>query len=171
MRVWALFLIVVGLIAPSVSSAGWCPLSNRACGIEDMPSAVVEGIIAVESGGNPWALRVGIGKGYSFYPKSRAEAWRFLTVSLAFSDNVDIGLMQINWRTWRKETLALGLTPYDLLNPRTNLKVGCMILAKAMATRGTFEVRLGRYHSWEGERGRWYAGKVLAAAREMEAVK
>ncbi len=79
--------------------------------------------------------------------------------------------MQINWRTWRKETLDLGLTAYDLLNPKTNLKVGCTILAKSMATRGTFEARLGRYHSWEGERGRWYAGKVLAAARELEAAK
>ena len=159
------------LLATTLSWAGWCPLSRSVCGVEGLPSSVVEGIILVESGGSPWALRVNVGNGLSFYPGTRGEAWRFLAVSLALTGNVDIGLMQVNWQTWRKEILALGLTPYDLLDPKTNLKVGCMILAEAMATRGTFEVRLGRYHSWERERGRWYAKRVLAAAREMEEAK
>ena len=170
MRVTILLLAVLLLSAPP-SHAGWCPLSRSACGIPGLPSSVVEGIIQVESGGNPWALRVGIGKGYSFYPRSRAEAWRFLAVSLALTDNVDIGLMQVNWRTWRKMVRALGLDAYDLLDAQTNMKMGCRILTKVLSGRGTFVARLGRYHSWEGERGRWYAGKVLAAAREMEAAK
>ena len=102
MRVRVLFLTVLLLMAPVLSSAGWCLLSTRACGIEGLPSSVVEGIIQVESGGNPWALHVGIGKGYAFYPRSAAEARRFLAVSLALTDNVDVGLMQINWRTWRE---------------------------------------------------------------------
>ena len=41
------------------------------------------------------------------------------------------------------------------------------ILAEALSTRGTFEARLGRYHSRHRERGRWYAKRVLAAAREV----
>ena len=168
MRVRALLLTVPLLMVPALAWASWCPLSRSACGIRGLPSSVVEGIIRVESGGHPWALHVGIGKGFAFYPRDRHEARRFLAVSLALTNNVDIGLMQINWRTWRKDILALGLTPYDLLDARTNMKVGCRILAEALSTRGTFEARLGRYHSRQRERGRWYARRVLAAAREVE---
>ena len=157
------------LLIPAQSLAGWCPLSRSACGIAGLPSTVVEGIIVVESGGHPWALHVGIGRGWSFYPKDRHEARRFLAVSLALTDNVDIGLMQVNWRTWGKTVRDLGLSAYDLLDPRINLRLGCHVLAEAMATRGSFEARLGRYHSRHRERGRWYARRVLAAARELEA--
>ena len=167
MRVTILSLIAL-MLAPSTSWGGWCPLSRHACGIEGLPSSVVEGIITVESGGHPWALHVGIGKGYSFYPGNSAEAWRFLAVSLALTDNVDIGLMQINWRTWRESVTALDLDAYDLLDAQTNMKFGCRILAEVLSGRGTFLERLGRYHSSRPERGRWYARRVLAAAREIE---
>ncbi len=60
MRVTTLLLAAV-LVVASSSHAGWCPLSRSACGIEGLPSIVVEGIIVVESGGNPWALRIGVG--------------------------------------------------------------------------------------------------------------
>ena len=162
--IWSVLL----LTAPALSSAGWCPLSTRACGIEGLPSGVVEGIIAVESGGNPWALHVGIGKGHAFYPRSAAEARRLLAVSLALTDNVDIGLMQINWRTWRRAVEARGLDAHDLLDARINMEMGCRVLAEALSGGGTFMARLGRYHSPRPERGRWYARRVLAAARALE---
>ena len=167
MRITILSLLTL-LLAASTSWAGWCPLSRSACAIQGLPGSVVESIIRVESGGHPWALRVGIGKGYSFYPKSRAGARRLLAVSLALTDNVDIGLMQINWRTWRRTVRALGLDAYDLLDSGTNMKIGCSILAEALSGRGTFLARLGRYHSPRPERGLWYARRVLAAAREIE---
>ena len=166
MRTLALCLTFL-LFTPMLSTAGWCPLSRSACGIEGLSSRVVEGIIVVESGGHLWALHVNLGKGHSFYPMDRHEARRFLAVSLALTDNVDIGLMQVNWRTWGKTVRDLGLSPYDLLDPRVNLQMGCHVLAEAMATRGSFETRLGSYHSRHRERGRWYARRVLAAAREL----
>ena len=167
MRVGILALTAV-LLAATPSLAGWCPAGRNACGIAGLPSAVVEGIIIVESEGNPWALHVGIGEGHALYPRSVAEARRLLAVSLALTDNVDIGLMQINWRTWREPVRALGLDAYDLLGARTNLKIGCFILAEALSGRGTFLARLGRYHSHRPERGRWYARRVMAAARKVE---
>ena len=168
MRAWILVVAVVVVTAAKVAWAGWCPVSDRACGIAGLPSAVVEGIIVVESGGNPWALQVGIGKGFAFYPRSPAEARRFLAVSLALTDNVDIGLMQINWRTWRKTVRALGLDAYDLLDSQINMEMGCRVLTGALSGRGPFLARLGRYHSLRPERGRWYARRVMAAAREIE---
>ena len=167
MRV-AVVLLTALLLPVNSSPAGWCPLSRSACGIEGLLSSVVEGIILVESGGHPWALHVGVGRGYSFYPKSRGAARRFLAVSLALTDNVDIGLMQINWRTWRDTARALGFGAYDLLDAQSNMRIGCRILEKALSGRGTFLVRLGRYHSLRPERGRWYARRVLAAARRVE---
>ena len=152
----------------AVSRAGWCPLDRNACGIRGLPGSVVEGIIQVESGGNPWALRVNLGKGYSFHPRSRGEARRFLAVALALTDNVDIGLMQVNWRTWRVTARAFGLGAYDLLDAQSNMRMGCRILAEALSGRGPFLARLGRYHSPRPERGRWYARRVLAAARRVE---
>ena len=156
------------LLTATAAWAGWCPLSDRACGVEGLQSSVVEGLIRVESGGNPWALHVGIGRGYAFYPQTAGEARRFLAVSLALTTNVDIGLMQVNWRTWGEAARGLGLDPSDLLDPQTNLWMGCRILAEALSGPGSFEARLGRYHSWRPERGRWYAKLVLAAARELE---
>ena len=153
MRFTVLSLMAM-LLTATPTWAGWCPLSRSACGIQDLPGSVVEGIIRVESGGNPWALRVGIGKGYSFYPKSRGEAWRLLAVSLALTDNVDIDLMQVNWRPWRKTIRGLGLRAYDLLDAQADVKMGCRILTQALATPGSFEARLGRYHSRRPERGR-----------------
>ena len=164
-----LLQVAVCLLSTQLSWAGWCPAGERACGIEGLASSVVEGLIRVESGGRPWALHVGIGKGYAFYPQSMREARRFLAVALALTDNVDIGLMQVNWRTWGKAARRLGLDAYDLLDPQTNLRMGCRILAQALATRGSFEARLGRYHSPRPERGLWYARRVLAAARQVEA--
>ena len=166
-RVLSLLVAVWVLGAPD-SRAGWCAPSEGACGIEGLPGSVVEGIIRVESGGRPWALHVGIGKGYSFYPASEREARRFLAVALALTDNVDVGLMQINWRTWRESVRALDLDAYDLLDAEINMKVGCRILAEALAGRGSFLARLGRYHSRRPERGLWYARRVMAAAREAE---
>ena len=166
-----LFLSVLVLTVPALASAGWCPLSERACGIQGLPSSVVNGIIRVESGGHPWALHVGIGKGFSFYPESRVEARRFLAVSLALTDNVDIGLMQVNWRTWQGMVRGLGLDAYDLLDAQANMAVGCRVLVEALSGRGTFLARLGRYHSRRPERARWYARRVLAAAREIEGAR
>ena len=170
MRVTILLMMAL-LLTTSMSWAGWCPLSRSACDIKGLPSSVVEGIIRVESGGRPWALHVGIGKGYSFYPKNRGEARRLLAVSLALTDKVDIGLMQVNWRTWKEMVRGLGLDAYDLLDAQTNIRVGCRILSEALSGPGSFLSRLGRYHSLRPERGRWYARRVLAAAREAETRK
>ena len=162
-------VLLAGSLLAAPAWAGWCPLNKPACGVEGLPRPVVEGIIMVESGGNPWALHVGVGKGYAFYPQSAGEARRYLAVSLALTDNVDIGLMQVNWRTWGKAARSHGLGPYDLLDPQTNLWMGCRILVEALSGRGSFVARLGRYHSRRPERGRWYARRVLAAVRELEA--
>ena len=89
-------------------------------------------------------------------------------MSLALTDNVDIGLMQINWRTWRESLGALGLNAYDLLDAQTNMRVGCLVLAETLSGPGTFLARLGRYHSPRPERGRWYARRVLSAVRGLE---
>ena len=141
-------------------------LVSAACGcdIPGLPEAVVEGIIEVESGGNPLALRINFGEGRSLYPKSVNLARRYLAIALRYTDNVDIGLMQVNWRTWRETAGAMGIAAFDLLDAGTNRRLGCLILAQALDGAGSFEERLGRYHSPSPARQRAYVRRVLEAA-------
>ena len=164
---------VVGtLLGLAVSAqAGWCPLSPKACGIEGLSSDMLEGIIQIESGGWPFALRLNVGgKGVVYYAESIEEAEVALGMFLKASSNVDIGLMQVNWRWWGGELSRYGIEPRDLLNPRVNVTAGCYVLARVFGERGdaSFERRLGWYHSRRPSRGEWYAARVRSIAAEVE---
>ena len=139
-----------------------------ACDVEGVGEDIVEGIIEVESGGNPLALRVNVGRGRSLYPESWSLARRYLEVVLRYTLNVDVGLMQINWRTWRRVAAARGISVFDLLDGTVNRRFGCWILAEALGGEGSFEERLGRYHSRIPWRQAWYARRVLTAAGRLE---
>ena len=72
------FLRVCGLVAALAAGV-------QGCGIEGLRPAVVEGIIAVESGGNPLALRINFGKGYSLYAGTLSLARRVLAAAASFN--------------------------------------------------------------------------------------
>ena len=167
--VWAALLL---LAVRTAGANGWCPLSERACGVPGLPSAVVEGIIHVESSGRPLALGLGVGSRHlSVFPASPFQARVFLRVLLSREAraNVGIGLMQVNWLWWGDELERSGVQAFDLLDPEVNLRAGCRVLRQALLeTTGSFEARLGRYHSWQVERGRRYAEQVLAEAWRLE---
>ena len=158
--------------AAGAAAAGWCPLSVRACGVPGLPSAVVEGIIHVESSGRPWAIGLGLGTRHrSLYPATRRQARLLLRVVLGYRAraNVGVGLMQVNWLWWGDRLQAMGIEAVDLLEPATNLRAGCLVLREALTgTPGSLEARLGRYHSWHEKRGRRYAERVLAEAWRLE---
>ena len=77
---------------------------------------------------------------------------------------LDIGLMQINlhWHGHRVSSAA------ELLDPITNLTVGSSILAEAIkSSPNDLELGIGRYHSWNEERARWYGQRVLSIYRNI----
>ena len=77
-------------------------------------------------------------------------------------DNVDIGLMQINWRYWGNR---FGLSKSELLDPQLNVLVGAKILEHCVRAGGSWWQGVGLYHSPENFRQRDYIEKVLRSYR------
>ena len=105
----------------------------------DVPADLLIAIAGAESGYHPWALNI---KGHQVFCQSREEAENVLASTP--TDDVDIGLMQINWRFWGPRS---GVTSKgDLLDPRTNLAVGAAILKDALSRGGSLWHRISNYH-------------------------
>lgn len=82
-------------------------------------------LIAVESGGDAWALH-GNAPDQSYAPRTYQEAYLIGTrLLIASRAGVDVGLTQVNSRNFA----AYGVTLRDMLDPCVNLKVGSAILA------------------------------------------
>jgi soluble lytic murein transglycosylase-like protein len=111
---------------------------TAAASASGVPLEVLVAIAGAESAYHPWALNVG---GREIYSQSAEEASRLLSV---LGDNIDIGLMQINFRVWGKR---LGLSKQQLLDPATNLMAGARILSDCLSHRGDLWKRIGTYHS------------------------
>lgn len=114
----------------------------------------------------PWAINK---SGKSIIPASQQEARRILTKALAKgSRNIDVGLMQINFR-WHGHRVD---KPEHLLNPVTNLQIGALLLAEAIQSApNNLVLGIGRYHSWQNVSAAVaYGRKVLAVADQIRAV-
>lgn len=100
----------------------------------------------------PYAINVR-GKAYYFISRERAlEALRGLE-----TDEVDIGLFQVNYRLWGE---PLGLQKEDLLDSRVCAIIGAMILRYNLQRHRDPWVAIGRYHSGNTRRIRAYQTKV-----------
>ncbi|MBV8772036.1 MAG: lytic transglycosylase domain-containing protein [Deltaproteobacteria bacterium] len=132
-------LTLASAIAPAVGTAG--PDADNpyiiAASRENVPRELLIAIAGAESGFHPWALNIA---GREVYCSSRQEAERLPTRT----DNVDIGLMQINWPAWGRR---FGLTKSELLDPRTNLLYGARILRRDLARTGNIWLGISDYHA------------------------
>lgn len=105
---------------------------------------------------HPFALRVASQPG--IYPPTREDAEHRLSDLLRQHRSIDVGIMQVNLR-WHGHRVD---RPVDLLDPRTNLRVGAQILAEAMASTSDRQVGIGRYYTWsDDEASRRYGERVL----------
>lgn len=120
------------------------------------PSLVLA-LIYVESRGKPTALDFNLPHGVSvpkFPPDVEAglkELWAMPT------NNVDIGLMQVNYKYWGKE---LKVSKQDLLKPDVNIAAGSAVLKNRIARDGEYW-GVGHYHSFTSDKARLYADMVL----------
>lgn len=158
-------LLLSGIMAlmwmlPSQAYADLNALLERECRPQGVLPDIARGIIAVESNANPLALGVQFrGVHRSYYPQHKAYAQALLNLVLSHTDNVGIGLMQINWRAWGEK---LDLKPSDLLEPGLNVRTGCRILRDELLRHGVTK-GIGAYHSPTPARRRWYRSKVSEA--------
>lgn len=114
---------------------------------------------------SPWPYAIRNGSNAT-YAKSRIEAEQVLNKALQEGEKyqLDIGLMQINLR-WHEHRVN---SPDELLDPITNLDIGSRILAEAIqSSPNDLELGIGRYHSWNEERARWYGQRVLSIYRNI----
>ena len=128
----------------------------RAAAATGVPAELLLAISHVESGFQPHALNV---SGRSFFPSSIYEAVRLLNRS---GDNVDIGLMQVNWGLWGKR---FDLSKFELLDPQLNVVAGAKILEHCIRVSGSGWKGVGLYHSPESFRQRAYVKKVWRSYR------
>ncbi len=130
----------------------------RAAATTRIPVELLLAISHVESGFHPHALNVA---GQPFFSPTRNDAESILRRS---GDNVDIGLMQINWGFWGKK---LGISKSDLLDPRLNVLLGARILEHCLKVTGDWWQAVGMYHSPDAMRQRVYIDKVSSSYRRL----
>lgn len=130
-----------------------------------VPAAMVNAIVAQESGFNPYAIGVNRASALPRQPSSQAEAVHVANQLLASGKNIDMGLGQIN-----SNNLAhLGLNTRTVFDPCTNLKalqsvyLGCLDKAQRVQGPGLPEQRaLSCYNTGSTQRGfkNGYVNKV-----------
>ena len=113
-------------------------------------------IAGAESGYHPWALNI---KGHQVFCQSREEAEAVLTTTP--TDDIDIGLMQINWRVWGPRSGVASRS--ELLDPRKNLALGAAILKDGLSRSGSLWHRISNYHSGGARERERYSKLVYQA--------
>ena len=147
------------------------PLWQQAAKAHGVDPVLLYSVALFESGRHgdknkvgPWPYALHFNQaGVSIYALSAREA-RFVLAHVT-TDNVDIGLGQVNYKSWRH----LVRRPEDLLDPKINLTVASQVLAEAMKSTPDPELRVGRYHSWTEWRARAYGRKVLVIYHSLKA--
>ncbi len=122
----------------------------------DVPPDLLIAIAGAESGFHPWALNI---QGRQVFCQSREEAEGVLETTP--TDDVDIGLMQINWRFWGARSGVTSRT--ELLDPRKNLALGAAILKDGLNRGGSLWHRISNYHSGGGRERERYNQMVFSA--------
>jgi hypothetical protein len=111
----------------------------------------------------PWPFALHFNEAnVSVYAASEKEARAVLAQTR--TDNIDIGLGQVNYRSHKSKVRG----PEDLLDPKINLAVAGRILAEALQSTPDQELGIGRYHSWTDWRARAYGRKVLAIYNSLK---
>lgn len=144
-------LLLLLLLLPAQCWGFLADVFLRAAAATGIPVEMLLAVSHVESGFHPHAINI---SGQSFFPSSHNEALRLL---LRSRNNVDIGLMQVNWGNWGDK---FGLSKSELLDPQFNVLVGARILERCVRVSGNWWKGIALYHSPHDARQREYAQKV-----------
>ncbi len=143
----------------AAKAAGLDPLLLYAVGLVE--SRTIIGNDRAITAPHPWTLNSP--EGGEYFHTREAAATR-LKILLEKYRSVDIGYLQINLK-WNGHRVG---SPFDLLDPRTNLRTGAMVLAEAMRSApNDLELGIGRYHQWGEANARDYGRKVLRVLRVL----
>jgi type IV secretion system protein VirB1 len=159
---------------PATSSARINPAAFNALAQRCAPTTPATTLLAVsevESALEPWTIRVNGSRPAILHPSSEAHAVRIATALIQASQNLDLGLTQINSRNLRR----LGLSVEDAFDPCHNVAGGARILDEgykraliaSSASDPLFQTTYSIYNTGTADRGlrNGYAAKVEAAGR------
>ena len=107
--------------------------------------------------GRPWPWTLNDSGRPLFFP-SRESAWRAAErIRAVRPDGLDIGLMQIHWRT---HASMLGST-WQALDPEHNIRVAAALYRDGYRRTGDIYAAAGRYHSATPEYARPYVQRFI----------
>ena len=120
-----------------------------------IPSGLLAAIAKTESGMKAYALNVG---GRSMFLESISTAQEVLEDKLNSGlTNIDIGVMQLNYRWHSGEFDSLA----EMLTPESNINYAAKLLGSLYAQHGTWHKAVRYYHSATPEHHRKYSRKVV----------
>ena len=121
----------------------------------NIPKDLLLSIALVESRVNPYALNVG---GKAVITKSAAEVKNRLQEYLRMGyANIDIGVMQINYRWHRNKFTSLD----EMLDPARNIEYAARYLSELYDTHGTWIKAVRHYHSANPDYHKKYSRKII----------
>lgn len=102
------------------------------------------------------------GQALSFDNKEEAQSK--LKSILEKTNNVDVGIMQVNLKYNPQPN------PFALFDPEKNIEAGAAILSTAMkSSPDNLIIGIGRYHNWEDmDRCKWYGNMVLTILANLQ---
>ncbi|GAA5253116.1 transglycosylase SLT domain-containing protein [Candidatus Rickettsia kedanie] len=122
----------------------------------EIPSSLLAAIASVESSLKPYAIGV---SGKSVKASSKEEAQQIIKQYLAKGiTNIDIGIMQINWR-WHSKEFDQNLD--YMLNPSQNIIYAAEILKVLHTKHQSWQKAVRYYHSAKDEHHRKYSRAAL----------
>lgn len=125
---------------------------------QGIPSGLLAAIASVESGLKPYAIGV---SGKSVNASSKEEAKQIIKEYLAKGiTNIDIGIMQINWR-WHSKEFNQDLD--HMLHPLQNIIYAAQLLKSLHVKHQSWQKAVRYYHSAKDEHHRKYSKAVLVS--------
>lgn len=143
------------------NSPDWQTILDIGTKCSGLPKDLILSVIWVESGGNPNAININGTGGFRATTQKKA-----IDIMAHYNNaNVDIGLMQINWKTWGR---VLGLRPIDMLDPIKNVCYGSAILKSYIVQHEGSWRGVGRYNAVSYSKQVSYAHKVYKTLNRIK---
>ncbi|MBP7189663.1 MAG: transglycosylase SLT domain-containing protein [Rickettsiaceae bacterium] len=130
-------------------------LIERAESKHEIPKGLLASIAQIESNNHPFAINSG---GKAYFANDIESAKSYIASKLAVGiTNIDIGIMQINWRYHEKEFSGIS----HMLSPAANIDYAGKLLALLKNQHGDWHTAVRYYHSSNPKYYRVYSRKVV----------
>lgn len=165
MKVIVRFLLIISMVFPKEVVLATDELQHNKSRLlqiirdaekkEQIPSGLLESIAKIESGVQEHAINI---NGKSFFAANKQEAISIINKSLNSGvTNIDIGVMQLNWRWHQKAFNNID----EMLSATINIGYAARLLKSLYKQHGDWHKAVRYYHSSNAEHYEKYSRKVI----------